>query len=65
MDDPAWVSSTECLHLKASCVRLHENLLDLTYLSFLHANSFGAPDCATALFETDLDEAEGDRKSVV
>ena len=59
MDDPAWVSSTERLHLKASYVRLHENLLDLTHLSFLHANSFGTPDYATAPFETDLDETEG------
>ena len=59
MDDPAWVSSTERMHLKASCVRLHENLLDLTHLSFLHANSFGTPDCATAPFETDIDETEG------
>jgi len=59
MDDPGWVASTECMHLKASYVRLHENLLDLTHLSFLHANTFGTPDYATAPFETALDEEAG------
>ena len=59
MSDPGWVSSTERLHLRASHVRLHENLLDLTHLSFLHANSFGTPDYASAPFETVLDEAAG------
>ncbi len=59
MTDPGWVASTERMHLKASYVRLHENLLDLTHLSFLHARSFGTPDYATAPFETELDEAAG------
>lgn len=58
-DGAGWVSSTERLHLKASYVRLHENLLDLTHLSFLHAHSFGTPDYATAPFEVQLDEAAG------
>lgn len=59
MSDPAWVCSTERLHLAASYVRLHENLLDLTHLSFLHANTFGTPDYASAPFETRLDETQG------
>jgi vanillate O-demethylase monooxygenase subunit len=59
MDDAAWVSSTERLHLKANYVRLHENLLDLTHLSFLHANTFGTPDYASAAFESRLDDAAG------
>jgi vanillate O-demethylase monooxygenase subunit len=59
MSDPGWVASTERLHLQASHVRLHENLLDLTHLSFLHANSFGTPDYASAPFETVVDEAAG------
>ena len=59
MDDTNWVSSTERLHLKASYVRLHENLLDLTHLSFLHANSFGTPDYASAPYETQIDEVAG------
>lgn len=45
-----WEKSQGYLHLKASYVRLHENLLDLTHLSFLHANSFGTPDYAKAPF---------------
>ena len=60
MDEPqAWVSSTERLHLNASYVRLHENLLDLTHLSFLHIHSFGTPDYASAPFDVALDEAAG------
>jgi vanillate O-demethylase monooxygenase subunit len=59
MDDSGWVSSTERLHLKASYVRLHENLLDLTHLSFLHANTFGTPDYASAPYESTVDEAAG------
>jgi vanillate O-demethylase monooxygenase subunit len=59
MDDERWVSSTERLHLNASYVRLHENLLDLTHLSFLHANSFGTPDYASSPYETRLDEDAG------
>ena len=60
MDDAqAWVSSTEHLHMKASYVRLHENLLDLTHLSFLHIHSFGTPDYASAPFDVALDEAAG------
>ena len=59
MADPGWVSFTDRLHLKASHVRLHENLLDLTHLSFLHANSFGTPDYASAPFETHVDMDAG------
>ncbi|MEO7851044.1 MAG: aromatic ring-hydroxylating dioxygenase subunit alpha [Rubrivivax sp.] len=59
MDDPGWVSSTEHMPLQASYVRLHENLLDLTHLSFLHADSFGTPDYASAPYETQIDEAAG------
>jgi vanillate O-demethylase monooxygenase subunit len=60
MDDAqGWVSSTEAMTLRASYVRLHENLLDLTHLSFLHARSFGTPDYATSPFEVQLDEAAG------
>lgn len=60
MRDPAWVASSERLHLNANHVRLHENLLDLSHLSFLHANSVGTPDYASAPFDTQLDEAAGE-----
>lgn len=59
MDDAAWVASQQRLHLRASYVRLHENLLDLTHLSFLHARTFGTPDYASAPYETAIDEARG------
>jgi vanillate O-demethylase monooxygenase subunit len=64
MADPAWPCSTERMHLKASYVRLHENLLDLTHLSFLHANSFGTPDYASAPYDSVIDE-EGGRFAVL
>jgi vanillate O-demethylase monooxygenase subunit len=59
MSAPGWASSLDRLHLRASYVRLHENLLDLTHLSFLHANSFGTPDYASAPFETTIDVDAG------
>ncbi|MEK7345905.1 MAG: aromatic ring-hydroxylating dioxygenase subunit alpha [Pseudomonadota bacterium] len=49
-----WETSQGYLHLKASYVRLHENLMDLTHLSFLHAKSFGTPDYASAAYETEM-----------
>lgn len=51
-----WETSKGYLPLKASYVRLHENLLDLTHLSFLHARSFGTPDYASAAYETEMGE---------
>jgi phenylpropionate dioxygenase-like ring-hydroxylating dioxygenase large terminal subunit len=58
-DDPSWQASQQRMHLRASYVRLHENLLDLTHLSFLHANTFGTPDYASAPYETAIDPAHG------
>lgn len=49
-----WETSKGYLHLPASYVRLHENLLDLTHLSFLHAKSFGTPDYASAEYQTEI-----------
>jgi phenylpropionate dioxygenase-like ring-hydroxylating dioxygenase large terminal subunit len=54
--DSHWKSSAGYLHLPGSYVRLHENLMDLTHLSFLHGNSFGTPDYATSPFETELND---------
>lgn len=58
-DAEAWPASEERLHLKASYVRLHENLLDLTHLSFLHAKTFGTPDYASAPYDSEIDMARG------
>lgn len=54
MLEDGWVTSEDYMSLKASYVYLHENLLDLTHLSFLHAKTFGTPDYAKADFDTDL-----------
>ena len=54
--EEGWITSEDCMPLKASYVYLHENLLDLTHLSFLHAKTFGTPDYARAKFDTDIGE---------
>ncbi len=56
MLEEGWVTSSDYMPLKASYVYLHENLLDLTHLSFLHAKTFGTPDYAKADFDTDISE---------
>lgn len=58
LEDPQWETSQGYLHLPASYVRLHENLLDLTHLSFLHAKSFGTPDYAKATFESEIGDGQ-------
>jgi vanillate O-demethylase monooxygenase subunit len=58
MEDPLWERSQGHLSLQANYVRLHENLLDLTHLSFLHAKSFGTPDYAKAAFESEIGEGQ-------
>lgn len=57
--DPAWPSSNAYFHLKASYIGLHENLLDLTHLSYLHADTFGTPDYAFAPYTVESDKAAG------
>lgn len=56
LSSPAWACSQGYFALPASYVGLHENLMDLTHLSFLHANSFGTADYALAPYETKLEE---------
>lgn len=53
MLDPAWEHSTGHLHLAANYVGLHENLLDLTHIEYLHAQTLGlnSPGFAAAPFE--------------
>ncbi|PZU76373.1 MAG: Rieske (2Fe-2S) protein [Rhizobium sp.] len=52
LDGSGWATSRGMMHLHASYVFLHENLLDLSHLTFLHAKTFGTPDYARAPFET-------------
>lgn len=55
---PEWLGSAEWdyyigyLNPRGSYVHLHENLLDLSHLSFLHATTFGTPEYAVAPCET-------------
>jgi phenylpropionate dioxygenase-like ring-hydroxylating dioxygenase large terminal subunit len=56
LDGNGWTSSQGYFHLPANYVSLHENLLDLTHLSFVHARSFGTPDYAAAPYESSLEE---------
>ena len=44
------------LRLNGNYVSLHENLLDLTHLTYVHAKSFGTPDYAKAPFEASVDK---------
>lgn len=54
MEHPDWDSRWGYLHVRGSYVHLHENLLDLSHLSFLHANTFGTPEYARAPLETKI-----------
>jgi phenylpropionate dioxygenase-like ring-hydroxylating dioxygenase large terminal subunit len=46
LDHPDWAVRVGYLYVKGSYVHLHENLLDLSHLSFLHAKTFGTPEYA-------------------
>lgn len=53
---PDWVCSKGYFHLPGNYVSLHENLLDLTHLSYIHAKSFGSPEYARAPYRTQLSD---------
>lgn len=57
--DPLWPASNAYFHLQANYIALHENLLDLTHLSFLHAGTFGTPDYALAPYTVESDDDQG------
>jgi vanillate O-demethylase monooxygenase subunit len=61
LDHPEWATRWGYLHVKGSYVHLHENLLDLSHLSFLHAKTFGTPEYARTPVEM---HCEGDRLEV-
>ena len=56
IDDPDWACTSGYFHHPGNYVSLHENLMDLTHLSFLHANTIGTPDYASAPYKLDLKE---------
>ncbi|HEY8611998.1 MAG TPA: aromatic ring-hydroxylating dioxygenase subunit alpha, partial [Roseomonas sp.] len=49
--DPAWATVTGGFHMRTNYVAMHENLLDQTHFSFLHAGSVGTPAWAAAPLE--------------
>ncbi|MEX2479339.1 MAG: aromatic ring-hydroxylating dioxygenase subunit alpha [Gammaproteobacteria bacterium] len=64
LPQPEWLGSADwdCyigyLPIAANYVHLHENLLDLSHLSFLHAKTFGTPEYARAPVELDVDGSD-------
>jgi phenylpropionate dioxygenase-like ring-hydroxylating dioxygenase large terminal subunit len=56
LDSYGWATSYDYLKVDSSYVFLHENLIDLSHLTFLHANTFGTPDYASAPFETEIND---------
>jgi vanillate O-demethylase monooxygenase subunit len=61
LEDPEWAVCWGYLHVKGSYVHMHENLLDLSHLSFLHAKTFGTPEYARTPVEMNC---EGDKLEV-
>lgn len=59
---PAWLGAPDWdiyigfLNIKGSYVHMHENLLDLSHLSFLHETTFGTPEYARAPIEITVAE---------
>ncbi|WLH03928.1 aromatic ring-hydroxylating dioxygenase subunit alpha [Pseudomonas beijingensis] len=55
-ETPDWECSSGYFHHPGNYVSMHENLMDLTHLTFLHAATIGTPDYASAPYELDLKE---------
>ncbi len=55
LESGSWRRSQGYFSLPASYVSLHENLMDLTHLSYLHAASFGTADYARAPYEATIE----------
>ncbi len=56
LEDPGWACSKGYFLHPGNYVSMHENLMDLTHLTYLHANTIGTPDYAGAPYELDLKE---------
>src|SRR5690606_18523211 len=50
-----WDIQIGYVNVRGSYVHLHENLLDLSHLSFLHEKTFGTPEYAATPTETKID----------
>jgi phenylpropionate dioxygenase-like ring-hydroxylating dioxygenase large terminal subunit len=62
LSDPRWKSVGGYYHVGASYVPLHENLLDLTHFTYLHADNIGTPEYVSAPFEV---TTEGNKVRIV
>lgn len=58
LDSPDWDAYIGYLHIDANYVHLHENLLDLSHLTFLHETTFGTPEYARAPVELNIRGAD-------
>lgn len=58
MEQPTWACKTGYFHHPGNYVSMHENLMDLTHVAFLHAKTLGSgvPDYASAPYKFDLTE---------
>ena len=54
--DPGWATVSGTLHMNARAQLMNENLLDLSHLSFLHADSIGSPEVAEAPVTVKFDD---------
>jgi vanillate O-demethylase monooxygenase subunit len=43
-DDPSWVHYGGLIHVEANCMLVIDNVLDLSHLTFVHANTIGSPE---------------------
>ena len=55
LDDPRWTSVTGDFRIGTNYVAMHENLLDQTHFTFLHAGSVGTPEWAAAPLDVSQD----------
>ena len=58
LGSPDWDMYIGYLPIGASYVHMHENLLDLSHLTFLHETTFGTPEYAKAPVELEVNGAD-------
>lgn len=56
LENENWACTSGYFFHPGNYVSMHENLMDLTHLTFLHANTIGTPDYASAPYKMELKE---------
>ncbi len=56
LDNEKWAATSGYFFHPGNYVSMHENLMDLTHLTFLHADTIGTPDYASAPYKMELKE---------